>query len=154
MGRGQYQLYIAAKEGPVLLNRAPDLFDCELGSERRRWTKLEECNFFFMLSAQCCPVWLAASFNEIRDNSLQTAGRGPAGVHVQYIIGFALLPRSSVYVPPVSSKHLKHGKQIYQFHPYTVDMQSQLLIVTLPQFWGIAPGDTRMCTSTVAAQRR
>lgn len=70
------------------------------------------------------------------DNSLQTAGWGPAGVHVQYIIGFALLPTSSTDVPPVHSKHLKEGKQIYQFHRCTADMQSQLLLVTFPQFWG------------------
>lgn len=120
MGRGQYQLYIAAKEAPVLLKRAPDPFFCERGSERRRWphderTKREEGNFFFMLPAECRPVWLAAPFMKCGIMVFQTAGRGPAGVHVQYIIGFAFLPRSSVYVPPVQSKHLKDGKQIYQF---------------------------------------
>lgn len=128
------------------MKRASDPFDCELGSERRRWTKLEECNFFLIPSAQCRPAWLAASFNEMRDNSLQTAGWGPAGVHVQYIIGFALLPRSSVYVPPVHSKHLKGGKQIYRFHQNTVDMQNQLLIMTFPHFWGqTSLGVTRVC---------
>lgn len=104
-------------------------------------------------SAQCRPVWVAAPFNEMQDNSLQTAGWGPAGVHVQYIIGFALLPRSSVYVPPVHSKHLKDGKQIYQFPAYTVDMQSQLRIVTFPQFWGqTSLRVTRVCASQITQQ--
>lgn len=34
------------------------------------------------------PVRFAASFTEMWDNSLQTAGCRPARVHVQYIIGF------------------------------------------------------------------
>lgn len=132
-GRGQYQLYIAAKEAPVLLKRPPDPFDCELGSQRRHWTKLEECNFFSMPSAVLYALLLHSMKCGIIVFRLQAGDQQEFMCSI--LLGFALLPRSSVYVPAVHSKRLKDGKQIDQFHRCSADTQSQLLIATFPSFW-------------------